>query len=105
MNMYSINIMKIAIASEGKTEDSKISGAAGRALYYLIFEDKKLVKTIENPFRRGSGGAGYSVARMLANEKIDEVVAGQFGGNMTGALEENGIKSKTASGKVKEVIQ
>ena len=77
-----------------KQEDSKLSIMAGRAPYYLIFEDKDLVKTIKNPFAIGGGGAGFAVAKMLADENVDIVVAGQFGANMLGALEEKNIKTK-----------
>jgi len=97
--------MKIAVASEGKDEDSKISQRGGRAPYYLIFEDGKLVEKIKNPFAKGSGGAGFSVAYMLANKNIDLVIAGKIGGNMESALKEKGIKYKEESEKkIKEVI-
>jgi len=98
--------MKVAIASEGKDENSEISQRGGRAPYYLIFEDKKIVEVIKNPFATGSGGAGFSVAYMLADKKVDLVIAGKFGGNMESALKEKGIKFKEESGrKVKEVIK
>ena len=97
--------MKIAIASEGKDEDSEVSQRGGRAPYYLIFEDKKLIEVIKNPFATGSGGAGFSVAYMLADKKVDLVIAGKFGGNMESALKEKGIKFKEESGKkVKEIV-
>ena len=97
--------MKIAIASEGKDKDSEVSQKGGRAPYYLIFEDKKLIESIKNPFATGGGGAGFSVAYMLADKKVDLVVAGKLGGNMISALNEKGIKFKEGSGKkVEEVI-
>jgi len=97
--------MKIAVASEGKDEDSKISQRGGRAPYYLIFEDGKLVEKIKNPFAKGGGGAGFSVAYMLADKKVNLVIAGKIGGNMESALKEKGIKYKEESEKkIKEVI-
>jgi len=84
--------MKIAIASTGKDENSEISPVAGRAPYFLIYEDEKLVKTIKNPFAVGGGGAGFAVAKMLKDENVDIVAAGHYGENMIGALEEKGIK-------------
>jgi len=97
--------MKIAIASEGKDKDSEISQKGGRAPYYLIFKDKKLIESIKNPFATGGGGAGFSMAYMLANKKVDLVITGKFGGNMESALKEKNIKFKEESGKkVKEVI-
>jgi predicted Fe-Mo cluster-binding NifX family protein len=97
--------MKIAIASKGKEIESEISPNGGRAPYYLIFEDKKLVETIKNPFAFGSGGAGYSVAYMLADKNVKLVIAGKIGGNMESALNEKGMKFREETNKkVKEVI-
>ena len=95
--------MKIAIASEGKDEDSEISSKGGRAPYYLIFEDKKLTETIKNPFASGSGGAGFSVAYMLADKKVNLVIAGKLGGNMISALKEKGIDFREESGNINEI--
>lgn len=97
--------MKIAVASEGREPSSSISLRAGRAPYYLIFEDGKLVKVLENPFRFGGGGAGYGVAQMLYEEGVKLVIAGQFGPNMLAALREKGMNHKEVIGKkVEEVI-
>ena len=96
--------MKIAIASEGKEIESKVSDMGGRAPYYLIFKGKKLIEVIKNPFAIGSGGAGFSVAHMLAEKKVDSVVAGKIGGNMESALSKKGIKFKEVSGKVIDVV-
>ncbi len=97
--------MRIAIASEGKNEDSEISQKGGRAPYYLIFENKKLVEIIKNPFATGSGGAGFSVAYMLADKKVNLVIGGKVGGNMVSALKEKGIDFKEESDKkVKDLI-
>lgn len=86
--------MKIAIASSSKDEKSLVSPVSGRAEYYLIFEDKKLIKTIKNPFVIGGGGAGPSVAQMLANEKVELVISGSFGPRMLETLKEKEIKTK-----------
>jgi len=96
---------RIAIASEGKDEKSEISLRGGRAPYYLVFEGKKLVETIKNPFAVGGGGAGFSVAYMLADKKIDLAVAGRFGPNMEFALKEKKIKAKEASGTISEFVK
>jgi len=96
--------MKIAIASEGEDIKSNVSERGARAPYYLIFENKKLVEVIKNPFAVGGGGAGFSVAYMLADKKVNSIIAGKIGGNMESALKEKGIKFKEESGKVNEVI-
>lgn len=97
--------MKIAVAAEGKTQDSEISMRGGRVPYYLIFEEKRLVESFKNPFAKGAGGAGFSIAYLLADKNVDRVIAGKLGGNMASALQEKGIGFKEASGKtVEEVI-
>ena len=96
--------MNIAIASEGKDKDSEISLRGGRAPYYLIFENKKLKEVIKNPFAIGGGGAGWSVAHMLAEKGVKQVIAGRAGPNMEFALKEKKIKFKEATGKVSSVF-
>ena len=97
--------MKIAITSNGKDENTKVSEVSGRALYYLIFENNKLIKTIKNPFRVGGGGAGFSIAEVLSDEKVEMVISGKFGANMINALESKGIKYKEMSNiTVKEFV-
>lgn len=98
--------MKIAIASEDKGMDSEVSVKGGRAPYYLIFEDKKLLETVKNPFAIGGGGAGWSVAYMLAEKDVSLVIAGEIGPKMKAALQEKKIELKEVVGKtVEEVIE
>ncbi|RLG21447.1 hypothetical protein DRN74_02700 [Candidatus Micrarchaeota archaeon] len=98
--------MKVAIASEGRDENSMVSNIGGRAPYYLIFEDGKLVEVISNPFRIGGGGAGFSVARMLADRGVNKVIAGRMGPNMRAALLERGVKAVELSGiTVKQALE
>jgi len=96
--------MKTAVASEGKDIESNVSEKGGRAPYYLIFENKKLVEAIKNPFAKGGGGAGFSVAYMLSNKEVSLVIAGKIGGNMESALKEKGIEFKERIGKINKVI-
>lgn len=96
--------MKIAIATEGKETSSNVSAVTGRAPYFLIFENGKMVKTLTNPFRTGGGGAGFGVAKMLNNEKIDMLVAGNFGSNVTEYFKEKNIKVKVSKQKKAEEV-
>ena len=84
--------MKIAIASTGKDENSDVNPLSGRADYYLLFEDGKMVKSIKNPFKMGGGGAGPSVVQMLANEGVEKIISGSFGHKMVDAMKEKSIK-------------
>lgn len=97
--------MKIAVASEDKNENGTVSDRAGRATYYLIFDrQKKLLETIKNPFSMGSGGAGFSVAKMLADMDIQIVVAEKFGPKMTGALDDRNVKYLEFSGSIQDAL-
>ena len=96
--------MKVAVASEGKTEDSNVSDRGGRAPYYLIFEGDELKDTVDNPFAVGGGGAGWSVAYMMAEKGVEMFIAGRIGGNMETALREKGIKFTEFSGTVKDAL-
>ena len=96
--------MKIAVASEGKDESSMVSSISGRAPYYLIYENGKLVETVKNPFVTG-GGAGFSVAQMLSNKGVEIVIAEEFGPNMRNMLNSKGIDMKIISNKnVKDAV-
>lgn len=98
--------MKIAIAAIKDSVGSEVSQVAGRAPFWLIFEDKKLAKSIKNPFQFGGGGAGFGVAKMLKQEKVKLVIAGQFGPNMQKALEDYGIKTEIKQDiTVKEALE
>ena len=98
--------MKMAISSERKDIDSEVSLRGGRAPFYLIFEENKLVKVLKNPFKMGGGGAGFGVAEMLADEKVDLVITGKIGNNMKGALESKNIKYKEMQNiTIKETLE
>ncbi len=97
--------MKIAIASETKDKDSDISLKGGRASFYLIFQDEKLIEIWKNPFSVGGGGAGWSVAYALANKNVEKVIAGKIGGNMLTALEQKGILFEEKNGKIFDIFE
>ena len=98
--------MKIAIASEKNNLESKICPTAGRTPYYLIFENKKLLKTIKNPFSIGGGGAGLGVVQMLSNEGVKLIISNKFGENMISALRSKDIKYKSVVDRtIKEALK
>jgi predicted Fe-Mo cluster-binding NifX family protein len=95
--------MKIAVAATGKEEASEISPRSGRSKFYLIFNEKgDLLEVISNPFSRGGGGAGFGVAKMLADKGVTVVIGGAFGGNMEEILKARGLTYYEMSGTVKE---
>jgi predicted Fe-Mo cluster-binding NifX family protein len=72
--------MKIAVASVAQKEISEISPRPGRSKFFLIFDGAgNLVEVLSNPFSRGGGGAGFGVAKMLADKGVNIVVGIQIG--------------------------
>ena len=95
--------MRIAVASNKRQTDSEISAQGGRAPYYLVFDEKvNLLEVLSNPFSVGGGGAGFGVAKMLADKNVDMAVAGKFGANMTEALKNRGIAAHELTGRADE---
>jgi predicted Fe-Mo cluster-binding NifX family protein len=91
--------MRIAVAVERQGHDSDISPQAGRARYYLVFDEEGGPREVlKNPFSVGGGGAGFGVAKMLADKRIDVAVAEKFGSKMKDALEDRGIRAFELSG-------
>jgi predicted Fe-Mo cluster-binding NifX family protein len=98
--------MKIAIASDKNDLNSIISNRGGRADYYLVFEDKKLIEALKNPFAVGGGGAGFSVVEMLNDKNIDLIICGKFGSNMISAINDKNLKFKEIQNKtIQEVLE
>jgi len=96
--------MKIAIASIENDITAEIASQAGRAPFYLIFENNKLTETIKNPFSVGGGGAGLGVAKMLADKGVNKVIAGKFGDKMIIALQERVVDFEEKEGKIQNFM-
>ena len=93
------------MAAIGKDETSEVSPRSGRSKFYLIFNDKgDLLEVISNPFSRGGGGAGFGVAKMLADKGVDIVVGRQVGEHMDEILKMRGLRYCEMTGKVKDAV-
>jgi len=98
--------MIIAVASIRKDENSEISPRPGRSRFYLLFDTQgQLLEVVSNPFSRGGGGAGFGVAKMLADKGVDIVVGGRFGENMQAALTERNLTYYQMSGNVRQALE
>lgn len=98
--------MIIAIASTSKNFKGNISDQGARAPYYLFLNEKsEILEALKNPFARGGGGAGFSVAKMLEQKNIQKLVAGKIGENMRGALKERNIEYELANGLIEDYIK
>jgi len=97
--------MRIAVAAVGKYQNSEISPRSGRSKFYLLFDDRgNLLEVVSNPFSRGGGGAGFGVAKMLADKKVDIVIGCQKGEHMEEALQARGLKYYQMTGLAKDAV-
>jgi predicted Fe-Mo cluster-binding NifX family protein len=97
--------MKIAVAAIGKEDTSEVSPRSGRSKFYLIFNEKgDFLEVISNPFSRGGGGAGFGVAKMLADKGVDIVIGRQVGEHMDEILRMRGLKYFEMTGTAKGVV-
>ena len=96
---------KIAVASEGKTVDSRVGSQGARCSWLLFFDEKgEIAETLENPDRETRGDAGIKCAGLLADRRITIFVAGHVGDKFAAALESKNISFVSFSGTVKEAI-
>ncbi|MDD3990939.1 MAG: NifB/NifX family molybdenum-iron cluster-binding protein [Desulfobacterales bacterium] len=96
----------IAVAAAGANENSEISEVAGRAPYYLIFDQNGVfLKSIENSGQRSMRGSSSAVVDLLLKESCNAVIAGQFGEKMQSRLKANRIESYQRTGIVKDVLK
>jgi len=101
-----IEVLKIAVASTGKTVDSPVSDKAARSPYYLLFDGSgALIKIIENPHKTTERGAGPKAAQFLAREGVNTVIAQTVGGKMANTLKSNGIAYYERTGKAEDVVK
>ncbi|XOB41546.1 MAG: NifB/NifX family molybdenum-iron cluster-binding protein [Candidatus Nealsonbacteria bacterium] len=85
--------MKICISATGNNLDAPLDPRFGRAMYFLIVDDKgKLIKAIKNTGVQAMRGAGITAAQIVAAEKVNVVITGNIGPNASMVLGSSGIK-------------
>ena len=102
----SADSMKIAVATTGSEKDAAISQQAGRAPFFLFFDDRgNFLETVENPSRDQSRNAGPNAALFLADKGVTLVIAGNFGRKMKQALRDYQIEYIEKTGVSDNVVQ
>jgi predicted Fe-Mo cluster-binding NifX family protein len=98
---------KIAIASNGKTLDSQVDPRFGRCFYFLIVESKTgKFKVLPNTADSMPRGAGVSAAQLVVDQKVEAVIAGNFGPKAVNVLSQSGVKIFPVLGKTaKEALE
>ncbi|ACN16978.1 iron-molybdenum cluster-binding family protein [Desulforapulum autotrophicum HRM2] len=102
----SAETMKIAVASSGQTKGAAISEQAGRAPFFLFFDDRgNFLENIANPGGDQSRNAGPVTALFLSDQGVTLVIAGEFGNKMIRALEKHHIRYIKKKGVVDHAVQ
>jgi len=102
--------MRIAVATERGGLDDRVSDFFGRAPNFTIVEiegeEIRDVRVIENSSVNFQSGAGIQAAQMLVNERIEAVIAGRFGPNVSSIFSQNGVRMISMSGiSVEEAVR
>ena len=97
---------KIAIAAVSDSVNSEISKVAGRAPYFLLFDEKGVfIKSIKNSAQSRRGGASSVVVDLLKKESVKTIIAGQFGDKMVRQLKTNKIEYHEHAGVAKKIVE
>ena len=85
--------MKIAIPTDYKKMEGKVSDSFGRAIYYLIYDtESEKVEFIENRGAQARGGAGIKAAQEVVDAKVDILITPRCGQNAAEVLQGANIK-------------
>ena len=85
--------MKICISATGDNLDASLDPRFGRALYFLIIDNKgKLIKAIKNTGIQAMRGAGITAAQIIVKEKVNVVITGNIGPNAAMVLGNSGVR-------------
>ena len=97
---------KIAVATTGPEKTAAISQQAGRSPFFLFFDGKgTFLEAVENPLKDLPGGAGQSVASLIAKKGATLIIAGNIGHKMQQALRDYQIEYTQKTGVAYVVVQ
>jgi predicted Fe-Mo cluster-binding NifX family protein len=92
-NREEVKVMKIAIASSGKTLESQVDPRFGRCPYFLIIDSEtEDFEVFENTAGQVPRGAGISAAQIIVDKGAGAVIAGNFGPNAINVLGASEVK-------------
>ena len=100
--------MRIAVSSTGTELSSSVDPRFGRAPYFIIFDTSdKSVEAVSNEQNLNAAqGAGIQAAQNVVAQKVDLVIAGNFGPKAFQVLSAAGIKAALwAEGTVAQAIE
>lgn len=97
---------KIAVAATETEKTATISKQAGRAPFFLFFDESgNFLEAVNNPARDLPGGAGQCTASFIAGKGATFIIAGHIGYKMKQALKEYHIQHREETGVAYDVVQ
>jgi len=101
--------MKIALSSTGKNLTDNISDVFARCPYFIIAEienqEIKKFEAIENKSVNQMGGAGISVAQLMAEKGINAVITKNVGPRALDVLNQFKISIYAGDGTIEKVLR
>jgi len=98
--------MRIAVPVMEEEENALIAPAFGRARYFAIVENGKVVKFVENPGFFAERGAGVLAANTVIKEGVERVYTRRMGAKVEEVLRARGIEVVfTDKTSLKELLQ
>jgi len=98
--------MKIAVPATGSEENAFISKETGRAPFFLFFDEKgTFLEAKANPFLGNTGGVSRMVVSLLADNKVNLIIAEAIGDKMKRALLAHQIEFVHGSGPARDAVQ
>ncbi len=101
--------MKVAVAAQGRDKTSLVDSRFGRCPYFQIInlDQPEEWQVLENPGNSARRGAGVTAGQFVADQGVDQAVAGNFGPNAVQVLESAGLKivKKGSALSVEEIIE
>jgi len=91
--------MIICVTSKGEGLEARFEEKFGRAPYFVLVDGiDGSVKSVENPYKDGSGGVGPRAAQLIKDNRAGVLITGRPGGNAAEALSAAGIEVYGFSG-------
>jgi len=99
---------KVAVsASDNKGLETEVDLRFGRAPYYAIVDTENMeIIFIENPATGAASGAGVRAAQLIADQKVEAIISGNFGPKAYSGLVAANLKLYSfTGGSIKEAIE
>ena len=102
---FALQKEKIAVAANGQTPEASVSAQAGRAPFFLFFDENgKLTEAIPNP-AKDSQNSGIAVADFVAGKGVTIVVAEAYGPQIVQVMKSKGIRAIAFKGSAEEAVK